>query len=40
MPALLLVKSRALLPREEEVDLEEELDPGDELIQQLLVLGR
>lgn len=33
---LLLVKSRALLPREEEVDLEEELDPGDELIQQLL----
>ena len=33
---LLLVKSRALLPCEEEVDLEEELDPGDELIQQLL----
>ncbi|MCB9898069.1 MAG: segregation/condensation protein A [Planctomycetes bacterium] len=33
---LVLVKSRAILPREEEVDLEEELDPGDELIQQLL----
>ena len=33
---LLLIKSRSILPREEEVDLEEELDPGDELIQQLL----
>ncbi|RKY20797.1 MAG: hypothetical protein DRQ55_06570, partial [Planctomycetota bacterium] len=33
---LILIKSRALLPREEEIDLEEELDPGDELIQQLL----
>ncbi len=33
---LILVKSRSILPREEEVDLEEELDPGDELIQQLL----
>ena len=32
---LLLIKSRAILPREE-VDLEEELDPGDELILQLL----
>ncbi len=32
---LLLVKSRALLPREE-IDLSEELDPGDELILQLL----
>ncbi len=33
---LILIKSRQILPREEEVDLEEELDPGDELIQQLL----
>jgi segregation and condensation protein A len=33
---LLLIKSRTILPREEEVDLAEELDPGDELIQQLL----
>ena len=33
---LILIKSRTILPREEEVDLEEELDPGDELIQQLL----
>jgi len=33
---LVLIKSRAVLPREEQVDLEEELDPGDELIQQLL----
>lgn len=33
---LVLIKSRVLLPREEEVNLEEELDPGDELIQQLL----
>ncbi len=33
---LVLIKSRAILPREEEVDLDEELDPGDELIQQLL----
>ncbi|MDG2150427.1 MAG: segregation/condensation protein A [Planctomycetota bacterium] len=33
---LILIKSRSILPREEEVDLEEELDPGDELIQQLL----
>ena len=32
---LLLIKSRAILPREE-VDLEQELDPGDELILQLL----
>ncbi|MGQ0552358.1 MAG: segregation and condensation protein A [Planctomycetota bacterium] len=32
---LVLIKSRALLPREE-VDLSEELDPGDELILQLL----
>ncbi|HTE07029.1 MAG TPA: segregation/condensation protein A [Planctomycetota bacterium] len=32
---LLLIKSRAILPREE-VDLSEELDPGDELILQLL----
>ncbi len=32
---LLLIKSRAILPREE-VDLNEELDPGDELILQLL----
>jgi segregation and condensation protein A len=32
---LLLIKSRAILPREE-VDLAEELDPGDELILQLL----
>lgn len=37
---LLLIKSRTLLPREEEVDLEEELDPGDELIQQLLEYRR
>jgi segregation and condensation protein A len=33
---LILIKSRKLLPHEEEIDLEEELDPGDELIQQLL----
>ncbi|MFT7463136.1 MAG: segregation and condensation protein A [Pseudohongiellaceae bacterium] len=33
---LVLIKSRAILPREEEINLEEELDPGDELIQQLL----
>ena len=33
---LILIKSRAILPLEDEVDLEEELDPGDELIQQLL----
>jgi len=33
---LILIKSRSILPREEEVDLEDELDPGDELIQQLL----
>ncbi|MHC5211006.1 MAG: segregation and condensation protein A [Planctomycetota bacterium] len=32
---LVLIKSRAILPREE-VDLSEELDPGDELILQLL----
>lgn len=32
---LVLIKSRAILPREE-VDLAEELDPGDELILQLL----
>jgi segregation and condensation protein A len=32
---LMLIKSRAILPREE-VDLSEELDPGDELILQLL----
>lgn len=32
---LLLIKSRAILPREE-VDLSEELDPSDELILQLL----
>ena len=32
---LMLIKSRTILPREE-VDLEEELDPGDELILQLL----
>ncbi len=32
---LMLIKSRTLLPREE-VDLAEELDPGDELILQLL----
>ncbi len=32
---LLLIKSRSILPREE-VDLSEELDPGDELILQLL----
>lgn len=32
---LVLIKSRAILPREE-VDLAEELDPGDELIMQLL----
>ena len=33
---LMLIKSRKLLPAGEEVDLEEELDPEDELIQQLL----
>ncbi len=33
---LMVIKSRALLPHEEEVDLDEELDPEDELIQQLL----
>lgn len=33
---LMLIKSRSLLPHEDEVDLEEELDPEDELIQQLL----
>jgi segregation and condensation protein A len=33
---LMLIKSRSLLPREDEVDLDEELDPEDELIQQLL----
>ncbi len=33
---LMLIKSRSLLPIEEEVDLDEELDPEDELIQQLL----
>ena len=32
---LVLIKSRAILPREE-IDLSEELDPGDELILQLL----
>ncbi len=32
---LMLIKSRAILPREE-IDLDEELDPGDELILQLL----
>ncbi|MFH0943792.1 MAG: segregation/condensation protein A [Planctomycetota bacterium] len=33
---LMLIKSRSLLPAGEEIDLEEELDPEDELIQQLL----
>ncbi|MBI4881363.1 MAG: segregation/condensation protein A [Planctomycetes bacterium] len=33
---LMLIKSRKLLPVEEAVDLDEELDPEDELIQQLL----
>lgn len=33
---LMLIKSRSLLPAEEEVDLDEELDPEDELIHQLL----
>ena len=37
---LILIKSRKLLPHEEEIDLEEELDPGDELIQQLLEYRR
>ncbi len=37
---LMLIKSRALLPDEEAVDLEEELDPKDELIQQLLEYKR
>jgi segregation and condensation protein A len=38
---LMLIKSRSLLPHEEEeVDLEEELDPEDELIQQLLEYKR
>jgi segregation and condensation protein A len=32
---LVLIKSRAILPREE-IDLSEELDPGDDLILQLL----
>lgn len=36
---LLLIKSRALLPREE-IDLAEEIDPGDELILQLLEYRR
>jgi segregation and condensation protein A len=36
---LVLIKSRSILPREE-VDLEEELDPGDELILQLLEYRR
>jgi segregation and condensation protein A len=36
---LVLIKSRAILPREE-VNLEEELDPGDELILQLLEYRR
>jgi len=33
---LMLIKSRSLLPKEDAVDIEEELDPEDELIQQLL----
>jgi len=33
---LILIKSRSILPQGEQVDLEQELDPGDELIQQLL----
>jgi segregation and condensation protein A len=38
---LMLIKSRSLLPSDaEEVDLEEELDPQDELIQQLLEYKR
>ncbi|MFG0319119.1 MAG: segregation and condensation protein A [Planctomycetota bacterium JB042] len=37
---LMLIKSRTLLPIEEEVDLEEELNPEDELIQQLLEYKR
>ena len=37
---LMLIKSRALLPVEEEIDLEEELNPEDELIQQLLEYKR
>lgn len=37
---LMVIKSRALLPAEEEVDLDEELDPEDELIQQLLEYKR
>jgi len=36
---LMAIKSRRLLPRDE-VDLEEELDPGDELIQQLIEYRR
>jgi segregation and condensation protein A len=36
---LVLIKSRALLPREE-IDLAEEIDPGDELILQLLEYRR
>lgn len=38
---LILIKSRKLLPHEgEQIDLEEELDPGDELIQQLMEYRR
>jgi len=37
---LMLIKSRTLLPIEDEVDLEEELNPEDELIQQLLEYKR
>src|SRR5262249_31764624 len=36
---LVLIKSRAILPREE-IDLQEEIDPGDELILQLLEYRR
>ena len=36
---LVLIKSRAILPREE-IDLAEEIDPGDELILQLLEYRR
>jgi segregation and condensation protein A len=33
---LMVIKSRSLLPQEQEIDIDEELDPEDELIQQLL----
>lgn len=33
---LMVIKSRSLLPKDEEVDLEDDLDPRDELIQRLI----